>query len=202
MTMTALWQSVAMTRNSDLENLRPYRRYLSIPIHCLDRYTILLSAKPYRSPTLTTNLFTPCNIELMTLPSTTYQSSWWRPQPHHPLHSGTWNKQPLDPACTAIVHPWGNIMTSSVQTISRRLELYEVPYHLIDSWKIGLGPQWHKIPIIWIRSDLLRRQANGKRWHWQHTDYQFNDLTDNAICWYYRWLQLWTQVWYQSWSHL
>ena len=31
-------------------------------------------------------------------------------------------------------------MAPSVQTISRRLELYEVPDHQIDSGKIGLGP--------------------------------------------------------------
>ena len=61
MTMTALWQSVAMTHNLDLETSKQYRRYLSIIIHWVDRYTILLSTKPYRSPTLITTCFSPWN---------------------------------------------------------------------------------------------------------------------------------------------
>ena len=38
-------------------------------------------------------------------------------------------KRPLYPACTPIVYPWGDLMSPSVQTISRGLELYEVPDH-------------------------------------------------------------------------
>ena len=47
-------------------------------------------------------------------------------------------------------------MATSVQTISRRLELYEVPYHRIDIRIIGLGTQRNDIIINDVPKFLMK----------------------------------------------